>query len=198
MIKLSIIEDNFQIRNVLSSFIELQEDIELLSSHDSLESFLVSGKTMIVKPEILILDLQQSGINGLQGLTLIMKDFPAIEVIIYSNQLEENVILKALIKGAFYYASKLDSMHKLLDQTRMIYNGRTQIHTLWARELLKIIRNEKNYFTAEETYLVNALSVGSSYSKIADDSNCSVASVESASKNLLSRLHGLQSARTYH
>lgn len=197
MIKLSIVEDNSLIRIMLENFIELQNDIELLSSHRSIESFLDSGESMVIKPEIIIIDIEISDINNMQGLHLISKKHPKIEVLIYSNQLAEDLILEALTNGAFYYSSKLDSMQKLLEQVRMIHAGRTQIQTLWARELLPIIRKKTNYFTIKEEKLINAISEGSSYAKIAGDFECSVAYIETESKNVLSRLHGLREKATY-
>lgn len=193
MIKLSIVEDNALLRNLLENYIEFQSDIEILSSHDSIKSYLATYTSDSVTPNILILDINLPGISGLQGLPMITEKHPKTEVIIYSNQLEENVILEALTNGAYYYASKLDSMQKLLEHVRMIHNGRTQILNHWARKMLNIIRQEAKHFSALQIQLLDALSIGSSYSDISRDFNCTVATIESESKDILSRLHRLQS-----
>lgn len=193
MIKLSIIENNSTIKNLLERFLKLQDDIELLSSHHSIESFLDSDEKIVCKAEILIFDIKPSRTSCLEGLSKILDKYPEIKVIIYSNQLEEDVIFEALTKGAFYYASKLDSMQHLLAQIRMIHNGRTRIQTLWAREILMIIQKESKNFTAKETQIVNAIAKGSSYVEVADHLNCSVVLIEKRSKEILTRLHGLYS-----
>lgn len=192
MIKLSIIEDNSLFKNLLENFIELQVDIELLSSHDSIESFLHSHEQMVDEPEILVLDIELSARTGLDALPTILAKHPTVELIIYSHQLTEDVILEALSNGAFYYASKLDSMHRLLELVRMIHNGRTQIQSSWARKMLRTIYKESQYFSAQDLQLLNDLSVGTSYSQIASELNCSVASIETNSKNILSQLHRFQ------
>ncbi len=71
MKKLSIIEDDKNIRESLHLFIEAKSEIEVISESDRVEDFL--EKSFEISPNILLLDIGLPGMSGVEGLPIIKK-----------------------------------------------------------------------------------------------------------------------------
>lgn len=66
-------------------------------------------------PSIILLDVQLPGLNGIEGLGMLKKNWPGTPVIVLSSHLETDIINQALERGAFAFVSKVESAVKIIE-----------------------------------------------------------------------------------
>lgn len=128
-IKVIVIDDSAFMRKTLSFMLESAGDIEVVATaKNGLEGFELI-KTH--QPDVVTLDFEMPGLNGLETLDKIMKDFPVPVLMVSSFTTEgADVTIKALSLGAVDFLPKEPSAvasgvmkikNELIDKVRSIY-----------------------------------------------------------------------------
>ena len=94
-------------RLVLQSFIPHVEVLEAASMEQA-----VRGQTQ--PPELVLLDIQLQGVNGLEGLGLLKQRWPQVPVVMLSSDLDPATARLALLRGAAAFVSKSDTAEKII------------------------------------------------------------------------------------
>ncbi|RLG11792.1 chemotaxis response regulator protein-glutamate methylesterase [Candidatus Pacearchaeota archaeon] len=105
MIKVLIVDDSILIRKMIKDMLSDVGDIEIIGeARDGLDAL---DKIKTFKPDVVLLDYEMPGLNGIEVLKRIMKENP-IPVIMFSAYSREGsyVALKSLELGAFDYMLK--------------------------------------------------------------------------------------------
>jgi DNA-binding NarL/FixJ family response regulator len=100
---LALIEDDEFVRNQLTSFLLMQEEFDQVKSFGSVEDFLLRES---VGPDVLLLDIELPGINGLKGAFHIKQKFATSEILMLTVFEDKERIFKALQAGASGYLIK--------------------------------------------------------------------------------------------
>lgn len=102
MAYIHIIDDNPQILDFLSDFLELEgyEVSTFPSAEDALSVIALDT------PDIILLDLKLPGIDGLEYLGKVKKQYPKIEVIIVTGHADVTTAIQAIKFGAYDYIKK--------------------------------------------------------------------------------------------
>jgi two-component system chemotaxis response regulator CheB len=105
-IRVLVVDDSFVVRRVLSDILNSTPETELVGAVSSGETALV--KIPMLKPDVITLDIEMPGMNGLQTLAQIRKLYPKLPVIMFSTLTEHGAAatLEALALGATDYATK--------------------------------------------------------------------------------------------
>ncbi len=117
-IKVAVVDDNPHIREILASYIGLQEDMEIIG----MASDGIRGKELILntQPDVVILDMVMPQLDGLGVLEQLSKSslevLPAI--ICLSAVGQEELIRKAIDFGAKYYMIKPFDFEMVLKRIR--------------------------------------------------------------------------------
>ncbi|OYT90969.1 MAG: DNA-binding response regulator [Burkholderiales bacterium PBB3] len=90
-------------------------DVEVLEAA-SLEQ---AVREMDLPPALVLLDIQLTGVNGLEGLGLLRKRWPGVPVVMLSSTLEKDTIRQALALGAAAFVSKADTAEKIIQVVRL-------------------------------------------------------------------------------
>lgn len=108
-IKTLIVDDSAMIRKVISDILSSDSDIEVLGTASSGEMALEKLKRN--KPDVITLDVEMPGIDGLETLKRIKQEYPEIRVMMVSSHTEVGtaVTVDALTQGAFDYITKPSS-----------------------------------------------------------------------------------------
>ncbi|MFW6020205.1 MAG: response regulator [Bacteroidales bacterium] len=67
-------------------------------------------------PDIILLDIEMKGINGLETLDMIKTNYPKVPVYMISSQTEINTAINALKKGAEDFFSKDSNLSKNIEK----------------------------------------------------------------------------------
>ncbi len=169
MIKISIIEDDKDIRESLAILLNGTLDFECLSTYVTCESAI--DKIEDDKPDVILMDINLPGISGIEGTKIIKKKLPAIEIIMLTISDNENDIFNSLCAGACGYLKKNTPPHKLIEAIKEAVNGGAPMSMDVARLVVNSFKKEtrKNDLTARETEILRNLCDGSSYKKIAGE-----------------------------
>jgi two-component system, chemotaxis family, protein-glutamate methylesterase/glutaminase len=112
LIRVLVADDSAFMRTAISRMIESDESLRVSGTartgHEALE------KIAALKPDVVTLDVEMPGLNGIETLKRVMKDFPR-PVIMVSSLTQEGAetTLEALSLGAFDYVPKQQSFVSL-------------------------------------------------------------------------------------
>jgi len=121
--KILIVDDETNVREVLSTFLEgLGFEVAQVNN-----GTLVMPAVRQHHPDLVLCDLVMPGINGLEALRQLMKEFPHQKVIMMSGVQEEEAAKEAKALGAMDYINKPLSLDRLEnDYIRPIFSAARQ------------------------------------------------------------------------
>ncbi len=73
--------------------------------------------------DIILLDIQLNGLNGLEGLPLIKRKWPQVPILMLSSHDEAETITQALARGASGFVSKSETAEKIIEAINQLLLG---------------------------------------------------------------------------
>ena len=195
MLNIAIIEDNPQYRTTISIIIQLNENLRLIHKLENCGEMI--GRFEAEKPDVVLMDIDMPGMNGIQGVWEIKKHFPAIRVIMLTVFEDEIKIFGAIKAGANGYLLKKDSPQKILDAIDAVCLGESPMNGLIAAKVLDYFQqrqirtdafNQSN-LTLKEKEILKLLTQGNSYKEIAGRVFISVETLNTHIKNIYRKLN---------
>ena len=186
-IELAIIEDDPIIQDSLRSYFGSQSHVNITMAFFSVEDFLEAIDEASVVPTILLLDINLPGMSGIDGLPLIKKACPDLDIIMLTTFEETEVIFKALSNGACSYVSKRVSLGKISEAVSTVNEGGSYMSPTIARKIADYYmpkKESKRLLTDRQMDVVNGIVSGKSYKMIAADLFVSIDTVRSHIKNI--------------
>jgi DNA-binding NarL/FixJ family response regulator len=127
MIKIVIIDDRKQDRELIYSILSTQKGFEISGSgKDGYDALKLATEH---RPHIIIMDLRDDDIGGPDLVPLIKRKSPTTAVIFLSGYDDDVYAGKALSSGASGYLVKKTDMDKLADSVRTVHSGGYFINT---------------------------------------------------------------------
>lgn len=188
-INLAIIEDDLVVQESLVEFLGMQANIDVVMVSNSVESFFELIKKTEILPNILLLDVNLPGLSGLEGLPLIKKELPDLDVMMLTTFDETDKIFQALSCGACSYMSKRISLQKILEAIDIVNKGGSYMSPAIARKIANFYApKKKQQLTSRQMEIVEGIVSGKSYKMIATDLFVSLDTVRSHIKNIYKTL----------
>lgn len=145
------------------------------------------------KPNIVLMDIDMPGVNGINGTIQIKQVFPSLPVIIQTVFDDNQNIFEALKAGANGYILKKTPPDKLLEQLREALEGGAPMTSSIAVKVLQFFKEEtisKSYNLSDrEKEILKLLVDGHSYKMIASKCNISYYTVCNHIKKIYDKLH---------
>ena len=139
-IRVFLVEDHQVVREGLRSLLEKEEDIEVLGDTDSGETACRMASELT--PDVIIMDLELSGMNGLQATELIKAELPAVRILALTMHGSEEYIYGMLKGGADGYLLKYSAARELASAIRAVYKGESMLSPTIAKKLIDDIRGK--------------------------------------------------------
>jgi len=134
MIRVLIVDDQNIIREGIKVLLEQVSEIEIVGIAQDGVSALEQIKNL--QPDVVLLDLDMPGIDGLRVTEQLRLKFPNIKVIILSSHEEEKYVRKATALGAKGYLLKSASSQELEWSIKLVHQGYSAIKSeLLAQQL---------------------------------------------------------------
>lgn len=190
-IKLAIIEDDIVIQESLNAYFNAQPKIDCLLIASSVEDFLKTIKSTDYHLDVLLLDINLLGMSGIEGIPLILKELPKIDIIMLTTFEDNDSIYKALCAGACSYLSKKTSLKKILEAVEVVYDGGSYMSPSIARKIVNSYApkpSQSDLLTPRQKEIVIGIVDGKSYKMIANDLFVSLDTVRSHIKNIYKAL----------
>lgn len=194
MIEIGIVEDNIKIRNLIQKFLDMQEKMSCKIAVDSVEEMLEYLEEN-ESPDVLLMDIQLPGMSGIEGIGIIKKKYPEIEIIMLTIYHDSHKIFNSLVAGASGYLLKHTSLPEIKESIENLVEGGAPMSPQIARKVIEHFKKpepEKNPdsdLTSREQDIVNGLVDGLSYKLIADRFDISIDTVRAHIRNIYKKLH---------
>lgn len=194
MIEIGIVEDNIKIRNLIQKFLDMQEKMSCKIAVDSVEEMLEHLKDN-ESPDVLLMDIQLPGMSGIEGISIIKKKYPDIEIIMLTIYHDSHKIFNSLVAGASGYLLKHTSLPEIKESIENLVEGGAPMSPQIARKVIEHFKkpepqkNPDSDLTSREQDIVNGLVDGLSYKLIADRFDISIDTVRAHIRNIYKKLH---------
>jgi len=183
-IKVLAVDDHPLLREGIAAVIAGESDIELTAEasggQEAVELFRVH------RPDITLMDLQMPGMNGIEAIVTIRREFPDARFIILTTYQGDVQALRALKAGAAGYLLKNMLRKELLDTIRIVHSGRRRIPPEIAAELADHVTDD--LLSDKEVEVLRRVATGHSNKIIAAQLEVSEATVKGHMKSILAKL----------
>lgn len=185
--RIVIVEDNNAVREGFAMIINSISKYYVVNTYDNCEDAIKNiGKD---KPEIVLMDLELPGMNGIAGISEIKKKVPGVEIIVNTVYENSELVFQALCAGASGYLTKSSNHNHLLDAIDEVIDGGAPMSSKIAKMVVESFRKNPNSpLSPRETEVLELLAKGKSYSLIANDLFITKETAKSHIKNIYSKL----------
>ncbi|MBK9982825.1 MAG: response regulator transcription factor [Saprospiraceae bacterium] len=187
-----IYEDNIFLRNSIADLIKSSAGFELKGAYENCDHVSLDMETL--KPEVVLMDIEMAGTNGLQGLRIIKKKYPHIHVIMLTVFEDNDSVFEAIRAGASGYLLKKTPHEKIHDAILDVLNGGAPMTSSIARKVLDLFpktpsrSEELDKLAPREQEVLNLLVTGHSYKMIAEKCGITLETVRSHIKHIYEKL----------
>jgi len=134
-IRLLIVDDHTMVRRGLATILKVFDDIQLVGEAESGEAAIMLCTEVL--PDVILMDMSLTGIDGATATRAIRKKFPQIHVIVLTSFKAGNLIKQALEAGAIGYLLKDVSADDLVQAIRSAHAGRATLSPEAAQSLVE-------------------------------------------------------------
>jgi DNA-binding NarL/FixJ family response regulator len=195
MLNIAIIEDNPQYRTAISIIMQLNENFRLIHKLENCDEMI--GRFEVEKPDVVLMDIDMPGMNGIQAVWEIKKTWPEIKILMLTVFEDDEKIFGAIKAGANGYLLKKDSPQKILDAVEAVNKGESPMNGMIASKVLDYFQHQQqkdkeldeSHLTEREKEILHLLIKGNSYKEIASTLFISVETLNSHIKNIYRKLN---------
>jgi len=195
-IRITLIEDNRDYRDIISLILGAESDIELLSQFGTAEAALRELKAIPAgtTPDLILLDLRLPGMGGLEALPHFREALPKTPIIVLTQSDYEVDVLAAISLGAAGYLLKSSTLEKLTEGVRTVMSSGAALDANIAGFILKKLQSQlapqeiNTVLTPRELEILTLLSNGLVKKEIADQLNISFATVDTHIRHIYEKL----------
>ncbi len=193
MTKLLIYEDNPQLREGLTMLINGSEGFEVLAAFKNCNN--VTEEVTAWKPDVILMDIDMPGINGIEGLKKIRQVNDDVKVLMLTVFDDNKNVFQAISSGANGYVLKKTPPTKLLEYIKEAQSGGAPMTASIATQVLKMFssmnneRGEDYNLSDREKQVLQFLVEGYSYKMIANEMFIAIDTVRSHIKKIYEKLH---------
>lgn len=193
MVKIVLYEDNPQLREGLTMLLNGSDGFEVLGAFKNCNS--VVDEVEALQPDVVLMDIDMPGTNGIEGLKLIRQSGSPVKVLMLTVFDDNKNVFEAIRNGANGYLLKKTPPSKLLEYIQEAHTGGAPMTSSIATQVLKMFSqahnttNEDYHLSEREKQVLQWLVNGYSYKMIAAEMFISIDTVRSHIKKIYEKLH---------
>jgi DNA-binding NarL/FixJ family response regulator len=183
-IRILAVDDHPLFRGGIAALIATQQDMSLVAEASSgLEAI---QRFREHRPDITLMDLQMPGMNGLDALSAIRREFPEAKIIMLTTYTKDVQVLQAIKAGARGYLLKTLLDKQLLETIRAVHTGSKTLSPEASYELAEHSTDEA--LTPGEVKVLQLIAAGHANKEIAALLAVTEETVKGRIKNIFSKL----------
>jgi NarL family two-component system response regulator LiaR len=192
-IRVLIADDHAVVRQGLRTFLELQEDVEVVG--DVADGEQAVAAVVDLAPDVVLMDLVMPGVDGVEAIGRIARRSPATRVIALTSFLDDDKVLPAVRAGAAGYLLKDVGPDDLVRAIRTVHAGEALLHPAVAARLMEEVAGPRARgaedgagLTVRERDVLTQIARGLSNKRIALELDISESTVKIHVSNVLRKL----------
>ncbi len=194
MLRIVLADDHQLFRDGLRTLLGQQADMEVVGEAiDGLSAVEAVGR---LRPDILLMDISMSGLNGLEATRRILVEGSTTRVIMLSMHADQRYVTEALRAGALGYVLKDSAIGELLGAIRTVARGRRYLSAMLADRVIGEyvdLAGERSpsafsILSPRERQVLQLLAEGTSTKEMAVRLKVSVKTVETHRRQIMDKL----------
>lgn len=195
IIKVAIVEDLEEVIDGLSSFIKIDEALQLIGVFRTAEA--AALELPLIKPDIVIMDINLPGMTGIECIKQVKAVAPAIQFMMFTVYENNDQVFEALKAGASGYLLKKTPPLQIIESIKELQQGGSPMSATIARKLVTVFVNqttakpsdEASVLSAREKEVLQLVAKGLLYKEIADQLGISFHTVRQHIGRIYEKLH---------
>ena len=196
-IQIVLIEDHPEYREIVGFALQKEPDMKLVNEFGTAERALrflqteLNGKI----PDIILLDLNLPGMNGIKAIHWIKEYSPNSRIIVLTQSHKEADVLAAISQGASGYLLKSSTVDEITDGIRIVFKGGASLDSSVAKFILHTLQSRlpkeemDQMLTDRELEVIKLLADGLVKKEIAQQLNISMSTVVTHVSHIYEKLH---------
>lgn len=190
-VRILLADDHTVVRKGIRMILSAQPDLEVVAeAKNGLEAVSEAERT---QPDLVIMDVNMEGLNGIDGARRIAEMSPRIRVLALSMHRDAVYVREMLRAGAKGYLVKDADDDALLDAVRAVARGEAYLSPSVADAVLtdyrKHVTNPLDLLTPREREVLQLIAEGKTNKEIANQISLSVYTVEAHRSRLMEKLN---------
>ncbi|HET7658640.1 MAG TPA: response regulator transcription factor [Bacillales bacterium] len=140
--RIVLIDDHRLFREGVRRILDMVDDFQVVDEGDDGKE--VEAIVKVHEPDVVLMDINMPGINGVEATRRLMEISPETKVIILSIHDDENYVTHALKSGASGYLLKEMDSDSLVEAVRVVSDGGAYIHPKVTHNLINEFRRLAN------------------------------------------------------
>jgi DNA-binding NarL/FixJ family response regulator len=196
-IKVALFEDNKLIRDALQVIINGSPGYRCTGTFPDCCN--LSRNILSANPDVIMMDIEMPGMNGIEATHFIKENHPGIGVLIQTVFNDPEKIFKAICAGASGYILKTDPPVKQLEALQEVYNGGAPMSPSIAKKVLQFFTRKNiilvtpdpssEALSLREQEILSHMLEGRNYKAIASTLFISYETVRTHVKHIYKKLH---------
>lgn len=189
-------EDHMIVREGFRRMLELEEDMEVLGeAQDGRQAIAMSKK---LHPDVVLMDIAMPRLNGLEATRQLIKELPAIKVLMLSAHSDDAYIKSATEAGAVGFLLKQTSAHNVCKAIREVYKGKTFFSSSMSARIDHLnpltpdrsgtFHKKADPLTSREMEVLQLIAEGKANKETASELGISIKTVEKHREHLMQKL----------
>jgi DNA-binding NarL/FixJ family response regulator len=167
-IRIMLVEDNLEYREVVRLALEQSQGVELTKQFGTAEIALrtLQNASPSEQPDLILLDLRLPGMNGLEALAQCRDLVPNTKVIILTQSNREQDVLRAIALGASGYLLKSATLDEITESIQTVMGGGAPLDKGVAKFILESLQTrlpkdeDQNRLSERELEIIQLLAEG--------------------------------------
>jgi two-component system, NarL family, response regulator DegU len=195
-ISVMIADDHSMVRQGLKQILELEDDIAVVAQAANGEEAVRLAREH--KPDVILMDINMPGTNGLQAIKELKQDKHPYKVIVLTIHQDREYLFKTLQMGSEGYVLKDAEPSVLIEAIRNVFRGQSYIQPNMTRELVKEFnrvtlhekdKQDENNLTSREIEVLDLIAEGMINKEIAKQLYISEKTVKNHVSNIFKKLN---------
>ena len=196
-IRIALFEDNKLIRDALEAILNGTPGFKCTGTFPDCNS--IDRDIKRSEPDVVLMDIEMPGTNGIEATKKITENFPQIKVLIQTVFNDSEKIFKALCAGASGYILKSETPAKQLEAIDEVFNGGAPMSPAIAKKIMQfflqknvilVVPEDGDFQLSErEKNILSLMSQGNNFKAIAEQAFISYETVRTHVKRIYKKLH---------
>jgi len=196
-LRVAIFDDNRNIRDSIALLLQAVPGFDVVGSFNHALDCVEDVRNC--KPDVVLMDIEMPGMNGIEALILLKKELPQLQVLMQTVFEDDERVFDSICAGASGYILKNYLNTRLIDSLQEVQFGGSPMSPTIARKVLNKMQQISQHvkkeeppdyqLTPREKEVLSCIVNGLAYKMIADQLTISYETVRSHVKKIYEKLH---------